>query len=172
MSNIIDKYIYCPNCKSRLVKKGSNVSCSECNYYRYFNPVPCNGLILENIKGEIMLVKRAKEPFKGYLDLTGGFVDIAEGAEESMLRELKEETGIILSIKDIKLFMTTWDKYLYKGMYEYTLGIIYTAKLKVDVDYKANDDVSEVLFFNKNNIPWDRIAFKSVIRILKKYLRV
>lgn len=48
----------------------------------------------ESSKLKVLLIQRAKEPFKDQWALPGGFVDMEERLEEAALRELEEETGV------------------------------------------------------------------------------
>lgn len=52
--------------------------------------------------GHILLIKRKATPGSGLWALPGGFIDIDETIEESMLRELKEETKIDVSKNILK----------------------------------------------------------------------
>ena len=44
--------------------------------------------------GEVLLIKRRKEPYAGYLALPGGKVEEAEGILDAACREVKEEAGL------------------------------------------------------------------------------
>ena len=44
--------------------------------------------------GEVLLVKRAREPMAGYWSLPGGKQEFGETMEEAARRELREETGL------------------------------------------------------------------------------
>ena len=66
-------------------------ACDECGEWEK----PSLAVDAVAIRGnEILLIRRAKEPWKGMLALPGGFVDSGEDPEVAVLRELKEECGI------------------------------------------------------------------------------
>jgi ADP-ribose pyrophosphatase YjhB (NUDIX family) len=59
-----------------------------------------SAVVLENDKGEVLLVKRKYEPAKGYWVLPGGRIEYGESFTATPVRELKEETGLNISVGD------------------------------------------------------------------------
>ena len=92
------KHKYCPKCgaklKSRRIEKEKRLACPECHWVNYENPLPSSAALVRNKKGEVLLVKRGKEPGKGKWALPSGFIEIDETPEKACLRELREETGL------------------------------------------------------------------------------
>ena len=96
------KYKYCSICGSPLLqRKDKNLACKKCAFVNYRNPRPTvSGLIFW--RGKLLLTKRLGPPLKGWWDLPGGFIDRGEDPRQALLREIKEETGLDITIK--KLF--------------------------------------------------------------------
>ena len=45
-------------------------------------------------RGRALLIRRGHEPLKGQWSIPGGMVELGEGLQEAVRRELKEETGL------------------------------------------------------------------------------
>ena len=48
-------------------------------------------------KDEVLLIKRKNYPFAGHWALPGGFIDPGETPEQAAIRELEEETGLVVN---------------------------------------------------------------------------
>jgi 8-oxo-dGTP diphosphatase len=51
--------------------------------------------------GEIVLIQRKGEPFRGQYALPGGFVEYGETVEAALRREVLEETGLVVEIASL-----------------------------------------------------------------------
>lgn len=162
------QFKFCPKCAGALEKKEGNLLlCSSCGFHFYQNPKLCSAVILENNKGEILLVRRFMEPKKGFWDLPGGFVDPDETLEESAIREIKEELGI--ELPEVRYLSSHYNDYLYEEVNYSCVSGIFTGKFDGEV-LVSDGEISEIKFFPKDQIPWDNIGFEAMTLGLKDYL--
>ena len=57
---------------------------------RYKNPIPTVDTIIQK-DSQILLVKRKKEPFKGFFSIPGGFVNEGERVEDQRNEKLRKK---------------------------------------------------------------------------------
>ncbi|MEW6035064.1 MAG: NUDIX hydrolase [Candidatus Micrarchaeota archaeon] len=108
-------------------------------------PFACDMILIEG--GKVLLVKRAREPFKDEWALPGGRIEDDETAEECLRREMKEETG--LDVEPVK--MTG----LYSDPGRDPRKIIAAAYLvrRVGGEVCAGDDAGEAEWYDLNDRP-------------------
>lgn len=155
----MEKFNFCPKCAGKFILEKRHgrdrYVCSRCGYIFYQNPRPTVGVfIVENNK--ILLAKRAINPYKGWWDTIGGFMEEEETPKECAIRETKEETGLDIEILDI--LGVGKDTYQDQDLV-HTVPISYTAKM-VGGTMKPDDDVAELKWFDLNNLP-ENVAFES-----------
>jgi 8-oxo-dGTP diphosphatase len=50
---------------------------------------------------QVLLVKRGKEPGLGRWSIPGGAVDVGESVKSALRREIEEETGLLVEVRDL-----------------------------------------------------------------------
>ena len=158
---------FCPKCGGDFKEKEKYLLvCNKCDLRYYINPRSCNCALLENEKGEILLVERKHDTRRGYYDFPGGFIDPDETMEQSLTREMKEELKI--DIDHWEYLMSYPDKYEYQGIVYDTICFLCKASLPSTTKITPTDDVASVQFFNPKNFPYEMMAFEGMKKALKK----
>lgn len=168
--NPTNAYKFCPRCSGNLLKRKENLLvCRSCQFEFYINALPCNAAILENEKGEILLVKRKFNPQKGKWDWPGGFLDGGEALDNSVKRELKEELNVDIKIK--KLIGVYEDKYEFQGILYPAICMVVLAEI-TGGNLKASDDVEGYKFFPPEEVLKMDLAFESIKKGVTDYLKL
>lgn len=74
--------------------------CSACGFVRWKNPVPV-GLALIEHDGKLVLIRRGIAPLAGYWAPPTGYVECGESVPEAVVREAREECGLVVEPKEL-----------------------------------------------------------------------
>ena len=122
------------------------------------------GLVIHDDK--ILLIKKANGPYKGKLDLPGGSLKHGERPEKTLIREMKEETGLVVTDYKINNADSVSVEWNYDGedVVTHHIGVFYDIvdykgelEKKIDVD-KENDDSLGASFYKINNLTKEKVS--------------
>ena len=100
-------------------------------------------------ESRVLLIQRGREPFKNKWALPGGFVDMNETLEKACIRELEEETGLV--VKRMEQFKA-YDA-IGRDPRHRTISIVFSAELESEFEVKGGDDASQAGWFSRSDLP-------------------
>lgn len=166
---------FCPKCGSpRFTERnGKSKGCEDCGFVYYINPSAATvAFILRRgnrpEECELLVVRRAKEPAKGTLDLPGGFSDLWETSEEGVRREVMEETG--LKVKSEKFLFSIPNRYLYSGFTVHTMDMFYLCEVEENDEIRAMDDAEDAMWIKVQDIYPEKFGLESIRHGIEKFL--
>lgn len=160
--------VYCNHCGKPLTTdflEGKHRQvCTACGTVYYENPLPVASVVLVNQKREVLLVRRAKEPFKDMWCCPIGFAETGESIEDAALRELKEEAGVdgkIVQLLDVGSHINP--------MYGELLIVTFEVEKTGGIE-KAGDDAWDARYFPVMNLP--KLAFDSQEKAVARFIEL
>ena len=156
---------YCPRCGTALTQQERmgklRPVCPACDWIFFPDPKVAAGVVVQRT-GEVLLVRRAYNPKKGFWTLPVGYVDAGEHPARAAERECREETG--LNVQAEKLLDIFSGQEHPRGAH---ILIIYQGDI-IDGDLRAGDDVDKVGFYPLDSLP--PLAFKTTQIIFDRFL--
>ena len=115
---------------------------------------------------KILLIKRATVPFKGYWALPGGKAEAEETVEQTIVREVKEETGLGIAI------ISKVGEYREQGVqggveYDYYPACFLVKTVGGEIK-KQESEIEEIKLFGLSELP-EILAFEHA-QMIKDYV--
>jgi ADP-ribose pyrophosphatase YjhB (NUDIX family) len=127
--------------------------CDHCGFVNYQNPKIIVGSVVYD-DDRILLCRRAIYPRRGFWTIPAGYLENNETPEEGAKREALEEANARLNLGSLLAIYTM--KHLSQ------VQLIYSATLR-DLNISAGKESLDVQFFKWKDIPWDELAFPTVL---------
>ena len=159
-----DDYAYCPRCATRLEYRELfgkiRGICPACEFIHFLDPKVAVVVFIERsdaVGRQVLLIQRASDPEKGRWALPAGFVDHGEDPKIAAMREVSEETGLLVKVSGLL------------GVWRDNSAVIVIGYLAhvVGGTLYAGDDALDARWFGANNLPAPtELGFDSTRRIL------
>ena len=101
--------------------------------------------------GKVLLIQRGVEPNKGFWGTPGGYIEWDESAEETVKREVKEETN--LDAEDVRLVSVHSEPTRHPHQ---VINLVFLVKVK-EGEVKHGDDAQDAKWFDLDKLP-DQMA--------------
>jgi len=173
----VTRYSFCPVCGAALSPDppagGIRTlhTCARCHFEFWQNSKPTVGaLVVREVAGgpQVLLTRRAIEPYKDFWDVPGGFLHNGERPNDGLIRELQEELHVTVSVGD--LIAAEIDEYPREDVAEearFVLSLYYRCDLDAGAPLVPSDDVVEARWFPLSALP-QRLAFTANRRALAR----
>ncbi len=158
---------FCSNCAAPVALKvpaddtRERFVCTVCETIHYQNPNMVVGTVpIWHQQGEVkvLLCKRAIEPRYGFWTLPAGFMENQETCRQAAQRETIEEAGANIDLHELFSVLSV--------PHVDQVHLFYRATL-IDLNFLAGTESLEVKLFAEHEIPWDEIAFPTVMQTLR-----
>jgi ADP-ribose pyrophosphatase YjhB (NUDIX family) len=133
--------------------------CDTCGTIHYRNPKLVVGA-LPVWDDRVMLCRRAIEPRHGKWTLPAGFMENRETVAQAAVRETLEEANARIALGEMFTLLSV--------PHISQVHVIYLARL-LDLDYSPGEETLEIALFREEDIPWDEIAFRTIVVTLRHY---
>lgn len=148
---------------TRLVEGRARAVCPGCGQVAYENPVPAAAAVVRR-EDRVLLVRRAIDPRSGRWGLPAGYQEVDETSELTAVREVREETGLVVRLTGLLDVLTTRD-----DPRKPSILVVYAAE-EVAGDLVPGEECDEVAFHPLAGLPRD-IAFQNDRIILERLRR-
>lgn len=135
------------------------VRCGTCGIALYRNSVPSASVIVER-DSEVLMLRRAREPYLGHWDLPGGFCEDGEHPEVTAAREVHEETGLHVEPYALHgVWVDVYEELRPVVRRRNTLNVVYKARITGGGLRLPRHEVAEARWFASRELPPQPLAF-------------
>jgi ADP-ribose pyrophosphatase YjhB (NUDIX family) len=133
--------------------------CTACGEVHYENPLNVVGTV-PVWREQVLLCRRNIEPRYGLWTLPAGFMELGDPTEQGAVRETVAEAGARIELQGLFSMINV----VRVGQ----VHLFYRARLE-DTRFDPGPETIEAQLFHEHEIPWDRLAFRTVRETLQHF---
>ncbi|AHY47923.1 ADP-ribose pyrophosphatase [Rubrobacter radiotolerans] len=159
---------FCPADGSPLgpPRPSGGATCPVCGRSFYRNPAPAVGAAILS-GGKALVTVRAREPYRGKIDVPGGFVELGEHPVDALRREVREELGVEARVLWPPVMFAP-HRYGDDGVHALAIG--FRTEI-VSGEPSPSDDVAEVLWTSLTDLDALDFAWEHDREFIRNALR-
>ena len=149
---------FCPLCGAQLTRRRRHgtdrPACPRCDFVHYEDPKVAVGVLVEDEQGRLLYTKRNHDPELGAWAFPCGFVDRGEDVPAAAIREVREETGLQITLDGLLgVFSTVGDPVIFIAYHAHVTGGVLQAGAEAsDVRFYAEPDFPPPAFPSDRDI--------------------
>ena len=155
---------HCPLCGAVLrpdeVAGRLRPRCTSCSFVLFTNPACAAAGVVVSARGEILLVRRALEPFRGSWALPAGYQEMDEEPTTTVAREIREEAGLEVRVEGLLDLLHVEDPRKPANVAVFLCSVVAGTP-------RPGDEETDARFFPLHDLPKD-IGFDNYERILRR----
>ncbi|PKO18996.1 MAG: nucleotide pyrophosphohydrolase [Chloroflexi bacterium HGW-Chloroflexi-10] len=167
----LTRFQNCPRCGANNLQAhdAKSFCCPVCDFI-YYHATNAAAVAVVVYAGQVIVTRRAFDPFRGRLAFPGGFVDYRETLEDALHRELREELNC--HANGLRYLCSAWDRYDYRDVTYFTSVAYFVTQLEDASGLAAADDVADFFWADPLQINPQDFAFQGDQIALCKYLEL
>ena len=151
----------------RPVKGRERLACpaERCQFVLYENPASAAAAVVRDAEGRVLLIRRRIEPYRGAWALPAGYQEADERPEDTLVREVFEETGMTIEVDRLFDYLFIPDDHRKPA----NVAVYLCRPIRGEL--RAGHDAAEAGWFHLDALP-DEIGFDNQRLILSRLPRV
>lgn len=150
------EYKYCPRCGNKLNLSENEIPMCPRGHFVQNQSGAVVGIII--INDCILLEQRSGITHYGQWALPGGVAELGESPEETLCREVFEETGLVVNSGKLLGVKGTPNSFL-----------VFFEAILIGGELQASKESIQVKWIPIDKLPWDELAFSKQREMLEQY---
>lgn len=138
--------------------------CLACDNTHYVNPRILVSCIVHS-DAKLLWIRRGLDPAKGLWAMPAGFMEQGESLQQATVRELGEETGLVIAADALELSVLSSLTFINQV---YVVFRVYHREVTLR---PPSAEVQDIAFLKESEVPWQQLAYPETEHYMRSFYR-